>query len=296
MDTHARDNIRVTIASVAVAGILTIAKLWALGATGSLSVAASLADSALDLMMSLAGLAAVIYAARPADEDHTFGHTSIEDLAGLAQSCVILTASAMIAVAAVRRLIGASTGTIAAEGQGMAVMVLSIVLTLALVTWQARVAAATGSKVVAADRLHYLGDLIPNVGALVSLWASAQFGLGMIDGIVGLAAAVMLATGALRIGAGAWNALMDRAVEPEIVAEIERIAGSAAGIAGFHDLKTRRAGSRFFVNLHVEIDGRLPLEDAHEIAAEVVRAILRTFPKAEVIIHMDPVRDRPRAG
>ena len=69
METHARDNIRVTIASVTVAGILTIAKLWALGATGSLSVAASLADSALDLMMSLGGLAAVIYAARPADDD-----------------------------------------------------------------------------------------------------------------------------------------------------------------------------------------------------------------------------------
>jgi ferrous-iron efflux pump FieF len=176
----------------------------------------------------------------------------------------------------------------------MVVMVLSIVLTIALVTWQSRVAAATGSRVVAADRLHYLGDLIPNVGALVSLWASAQFGLSVIDGIVGLAASVMLAVGALKIGTGAWNALMDRAVEPEIVAEIERIAGSAAGIAGFHDLKTRRAGSRFFVNLHVEIDGRLPLEDAHEIAAEVVRAILRTFPKADVIIHMDPVRDGTR--
>ena len=102
METHARDNIRVTIASVTVAGILTIAKLWALGATGSLSVAASLADSALDLMMSLGGLAAVIYAARPADDDHAFGNTSVEDLAGLAQACVILTAAVMIAVSAVR--------------------------------------------------------------------------------------------------------------------------------------------------------------------------------------------------
>ena len=296
METHARDNIRVTIASVTVAGILTIAKLWALGATGSLSVAASLADSALDLMMSLGGLAAVIYAARPADDDHAFGHTSVEDLAGLAQACVILTAAVLIAVSAVRRLIGLSADTISSEGAGMAVMLLSIVLTIGLVAWQSRVAAETGSRVVAADRLHYLGDLIPNIGALLSLWASAQFGLTVIDGIVGLGAAVLLAVGALNIGAGAWHALMDRAVEPEIVAEIERITRSVPGIEGFHDLKTRRAGSRFFVNLHLEIDGELPLHDAHEIAAEVVRAILRAYPTAEVITHMDPVRDgHPKA-
>ena len=291
METHARDNIRVTIASVTVAGILTIAKLWALGATGSLSVAASLADSALDLMMSLGGLAAVIYAARPADDDHAFGHTSVEDLAGLAQACVILTAAVMIAVSAVRRLIGLSADTISSEGAGMAVMLLSIVLTIGLVAWQSRVAAETGSRVVAADRLHYLGDLIPNIGALLSLWASAQFGLTVIDGIVGLGAAVLLAVGALNIGAGAWHALMDRAVEPEIVTEIARIAASVPGIEGFHDLKTRRAGSRFFVNLHLEIDGALSLHDAHEIAAQVVREILRAYPTAEVITHMDPVRE-----
>jgi len=85
-----RLNISAAAASVTVALILVILKLWALGATQSLSVAASLADSALDMMMSLAGLMAVIYAARPADEDHAFGHTSVEDLTALAQSIFIL--------------------------------------------------------------------------------------------------------------------------------------------------------------------------------------------------------------
>lgn len=291
MDQAERANIRVTLASVSVAAILTLAKLWALAQTGALSVAASLADSGLDLMMSLGGLAAVVYAARPADEDHAFGHTSIEDLAGLGQTFVILLASGAIAVAALRRLTGESPDAITAEGAGMAVMWLSIALTIGLVWWQGRVAAATGSRVVAADRLHYLGDLVPNIGALVSLWASARFGLTVIDGLVGLGAAALLAVGALRIGSGAWHALMDRAVDPEIVAQIEAIAGATPGVEGFHDLKTRRAGSRVFVNLHVEIDGALTLEEAHEIAAGVVRSILQAIPRAEVIIHMDPVRD-----
>jgi ferrous-iron efflux pump FieF len=275
------------LASVLVAGTLVALKLWALSETGALSIAASLADSALDLMMSLGAAAAIIYASRPADDDHAFGHTSAEDLAALAQAVFILASAGVIGWAAVARLRAPEPPVLAAEGRGMAVMLVSILLTVALVWWQGRVARATGSKVVAADRLHYLGDLLPSIGALVALGASSQFGIGSIDAVVAIAASGVMILGALRIGKTAWDALMDRAADPAIVAGISAIARDWPGVHGFHDLKTRTAGSRVFVNLHIELDGDQPLRQAHDIGAGLRRAILEAYPQTDVIIHKD---------
>ncbi|SDE35651.1 cation diffusion facilitator family transporter [Limimaricola pyoseonensis] len=285
-----RLNLSAGIASVSVALVLIAAKLWALWQTGALSVAATLADSALDLVMSLGALAAIAYARRPADADHAFGHSSAEDLAALGQSLFILVSAALIAGGAMMRL-NAPGDALSNEGAGIAAMALSIVLTAGLVAWQRRVARLTGNRVVAADSLHYLGDLIPALGAIGALWASRRFGLDWIDPAVALGAAALMVGGALKIGRGAWDALMDRAVDDDMVAGIEAIAGDFPGVHGHHDLRTRRAGSRVFVNLHIELDGEQSLHEAHEIGAALKRAILARYPRADVIIHKDPVGD-----
>lgn len=282
-----RLTLSASAASVAVAAILVGIKLWALGATGALSVAASLADSAMDLMISLGAMAAILYAAKPADEDHAFGHTSAEDLAALAQAVFILISAGVIGWAAVARLLSDEPAPLTDEGHGIAVMVASVAITLGLVLWQGRVARATGNKVVAADRLHYLGDLLPNIGAILSLAASAAFGLPSVDSVVALGAAGMLVVGALRIGSGAWDALMDRRADPRIIEGIGAIARDWPGVHGYHDLKTRTAGSRVFVNLHIELDGDQPLRQAHDIGAALRRAIIEAYPQADVIIHKD---------
>ncbi len=280
-------NLSAGIASVTVALILVGLKLWALGATQALSVAASLADSALDLMMSLGGLMAIIYAARPADEDHAFGHTSVEDLAALAQSVFILISGGVIGWAALRRLLSDQASPIASEGPGMMVMAVSIGLTVGLVVWQRRVARRTGSRVVAADSLHYMTDLIPNLGASAALWRSHTFGFGQVDSVVALGAAVMLVFGSLRIVKSAWDALMDRRADPAVIEGISAIARIWPGLRGFHDLKTRMAGSRVFVNIHIELDGDQTLRDAHAIGAGLRRRIIETYPQCDVIIHKD---------
>ncbi|MBM9595252.1 cation diffusion facilitator family transporter [Roseitranquillus sediminis] len=288
-DRATRLNISATLASVGVAATLVALKLWALAETEALSVAVALADSALDLMMSLGGLAAVIYAARPPDEDHAFGHSSAEDLAALGQSAFILVSTAAIAVAAVLRLASLEIAPLAAQGRGIAVLTLSILLTLALLAWQRHVALRTGSRVVKADSLHYLGDLVPNLGGIASLWASAAFGLERLDSVVALGAAAFLAVGAIRIGAGAWDALMDRRADPEVVSGVKALTRDFPGVQGFHDLKTRTAGSRIFVNLHIELEGGQTLDEAHAIGAALKRKIIEAYPNADVIIHKDPV-------
>ena len=275
------------LASVLVAGILVALKLWALAETGALSIAASLADSALDLMMSIAAAVAIVYAARPPDEDHAFGHTSAEDLVALAQSVFILISAGVIGWAATLRLLAPEPPTLAAEGRGLIVMTVSVGLTVGLVWWQGRVARRTGSKVVAADRLHYLGDLLPSLGSIAALWVSSRYGIGSIDAVVALGAAGVLAVGAIRIGKGAWDALMDRAADPETLEGIAAITRDWPGVRGFHDLKSRTAGSRVFIHLHIELDGDQTLRQAHDIGAGLRRAILAAYPHADVIIHKD---------
>ncbi|MGR3464111.1 cation diffusion facilitator family transporter [Limimaricola sp.] len=284
-----RLNLSAGVASVSVALVLIAAKLWALFQTGALSVAATLADSALDLAMSLGALAAIAYAARPADDDHAFGHSAAEDLAALGQCLFILASAALIGGAGAQRLAHPAEMIPTQQGAGIAVMGLSIALTLALVGWQRHVARATGNRVVAADSLHYIGDLVPALGAIGALWASRRYGLNWIDPVVAIGAALLMAGGALRIGRGAWDALMDRAVDDDMVAGIEAIARDFPDVRGHHDLRTRRSGSRVFVNLHVELDGGQSLHEAHAIGAALKRAILARYPHADVIIHKDPV-------
>lgn len=295
-DTRTGLSLSAGIASVVVASVLVGLKLWAVVATGALSVAASLADSAVDLVMSLAAASAILYAARPADEDHAFGHSSAEDLTALAQALLITGSAGYIAWSALDRLINGGVASLGAEGTGTLVMVVSILLTLVLVWWQGRVAKLTGNRVVAADRLHYLGDLMPAVGAVIALQASQHLGITGLDSWVALLAAGVMLIGGVRIGKSAWDALMDRRADPEIIRGIAELSGSWPGVRGFHDLKTRTSGSRIFVNLHIELDGDQSLREAHDIGAALRREILRRWPGSDVIIHKDVAAADGRPG
>jgi ferrous-iron efflux pump FieF len=288
-----RLNLSATGASVAVALVLVVLKAWALAETQALSVAATLADSGLDLLVSASGLAAVAYAARPPDEDHAFGHGSAEDLAALGQALFLVGAAGAIGALALHRLLSGPVPPLQDEGRGIAVLVVSILLTGALVLWQRHVVRRTGNRVVQADSLHYVGDLVPNLGAILALWLSARHGMAGVDSVFALIAALVLVAGAVRIGRGAWDALMDRRADPALVAGIERIVAGWPGIAGYHDLRTRTAGARVFVDFHVEIDGRLSLAEAHDIAAGLKRRLLAAYPQADILIHKDPVRRPP---
>jgi ferrous-iron efflux pump FieF len=282
-------NLSAGAASIAVALILVMLKAWALAETQALSVAATLADSGLDLLISASGLAAIAYGARPPDEDHAFGHGSAEDLAALGQALFLVGAAVAIAVLGLRRLASGSDVQLQGEGIGIAVMIVSILLTFALVAWQTHVARRTGNRVVRADSLHYIGDLLPNLGAIAALVASARFGVSGVDSAVALFAAAVMIVGAVRIGRGAWNALMDRHADPALIAQIEGVVGDYPGIEGYHDLRSRTSGGHVFVDSHVEIAADLSLAEAHEIAAGLKRRLLARWPELDVLIHMDPV-------
>ncbi|MFZ1413804.1 MAG: cation diffusion facilitator family transporter [Defluviicoccus sp.] len=274
------------IAAVAVAALLIAGKAAAWGATGAVSLLSSLVDSLIDLAASTVNLLAIHHAAQPADNEHRFGHGKAEALAGLSQGIFVTGSAAFLLVEAVRRLI--EPQPIANTDVGIAVMAVSIVLTLGLVVFQRFVIRRTGSVAISGDALHYRGDLLVNLSVIVALVLSAQFGWVMADPVFAFFIAAYIVWGAYGILKGSMATLMDRELDEADRQKICAIALSRPGVFDVHDVRTRSSGTHAFIQLHLEMDGELTLRAAHAIADAVMHDIERAFPNAEVLIHEDP--------
>jgi ferrous-iron efflux pump FieF len=290
---NARLMQRATYASIAVAVILILVKAVAWSITDSVSVLSSLLDSLLDALASAVNLIAVHHALMPADREHRFGHGKAEPLAGLAQATFITGSAILLLLQAVSRL--QDPPPIVRSDIGIAVMVLSIVMTLVLVTYQRRVVRATGSVAIGADRLHYAGDLLLNGSVIVALLLSGWFGFVHADPIFGIGIGLYILVSALRIGRQSFDLLMDRELPDEQRARIRDIALAHPEVRSVHDLRTRSSGLDIFIQLHIEMDPQMTLQRAHEVSDAVEREIMVVFPNAEVMIHQDPEGiDEPR--
>jgi ferrous-iron efflux pump FieF len=171
---------------------------------------------------------------------------------------------------------------------GIAVMVLSIVLSIFLVRYQRSVVARTGSLAIGADALHYRSDIILNGSVIVSLVLADGLGWHLVDPIFGIAIALWIIYSAWQIVSASLVQLMDHEIPDEERARIRVIAEAHPEVRAVHDLRTRAAGPTSFIQLHIEMDGNMTLARAHEVSDEVEARILDAFPSAEVIIHQDP--------
>ncbi|EKT4468092.1 cation diffusion facilitator family transporter [Pseudomonas putida] len=275
-----------TRASLAVASLLVLSKAMAWWLSGSVSLLAGLTDSALDAVASFLNLLAVHYALRPADDDHRFGHGKAEALAGMAQALFIGVSAVLIGVQAVERL--KTPQPLGDTVAGIAVMVLSLVLTLALLAFQRKVIRATGSTAVRADSLHYRSDLLLNGSILLAL-VLARFGWPQLDALFGLGIAVYILWSAVQIARESTAILMDKELPADIGERMLELVCAIPGVRGAHDLRTRVSGNRWFVQLHLELPGELALHDAHALCVKASEAIRQRYPQADVMVHADPV-------
>jgi ferrous-iron efflux pump FieF len=287
--SEARDRLRSRAAFVAVlvATALTLLKFAASLFTGSLSLLASAVDSLTDIFASAVNLIAVRAAARPADEDHAYGHEKAESLAGLFQGAVIAVSGFYLGYESIRRMI--EPQLIEGATIGIGVMVVSAGATIGLVRYLRRVARRTGSLALAADSMHYSTDVIVNVGILAALVTIRLTGWTFIDPLLSLGISAYIlyaATGVLR---EAIDNLMDHSLPEALLDQIREIALSHPDVQGVHDLRTRSAGARRFIEMHLEIDGRKTLYEAHEAAVAVLRAVEDEIPNSKVFVHTDPV-------
>lgn len=273
-----------TYSAVAVVLVLITVKAVAWGRTGSVSLLASLVDSMMDGLVSLINLVAMRIALTPADREHRFGHGKAEAIAGLAQSAFIAGSALFLLFHAFDRAI--HPRALAHVDEGLWVMIISIVLTSALLAFQYFVIRRTGSSLIKADSLHYKSDLLSNIGVLLSLWLASSW--SWVDPLAGALIGLYILASATGIARGALSQLMDRELPAELQAQIMDISRAQPGVLGVHDLRTRQSGQARFVQLHLELDASQTLASAHAIADAVEIAISAAIDNAEVIVHQDP--------
>ncbi len=275
-----------TTLAIGVALLLILVKVAAWWLTDSISLLSSLIDSLLDFGASFVNLLAVRHALQPADYEHRFGHGKAESLAGLGQAAFVAGSAVFLLIEAGHRLVHPKA--ILYGEVGIAVMVFATVVTIGLVYFQRTVVRKTGSIAIRADALHYKGDVLINGSVILALVLSSSFGWQMVDPIFGAAIALYLLRTAGKIAFISLDPLMDRELAEEDRERIRELVRFHPEVEDLHDLRTRKSGTTVFIQLHLELDGKMTLRHAHKIADEVEKKIAEAYPEAEILIHEDP--------
>jgi ferrous-iron efflux pump FieF len=273
-------------ASIAMALFLGGLKAWAAWRTGSTAMLGSLADTALDLIASVATLIGVWVAAQPADEEHRFGHGKAEAVAAMVQVFLIVLSAGGIAFRAILGLV--EGGTTEAAGDGILVSLVAIAATFALLAWQRHVIRRTGSVAIKTDNVHYKSDLMLNLAVIAALVLDQILGFPAADPLFGLAIAAWLLWGAWRASSEAIDHLMDKEWPEEKRLRFVEAAATHPELSKLHDLRTRTSGDRDFVQFHVDLPARMSVGEAHEVIERVEEHLRREFPGIELLIHIDP--------
>jgi ferrous-iron efflux pump FieF len=279
-------NVRAAFASISVALLLLGMKAWAVWATGSTAMLGSLADTALDLVASLATLAGVWIAAQPADANHRFGHGKAEALAAMFQVVLISISAVGLAARAVQQWIGG--GRTAEAQDGIMVSAIAIAATLALLAYQRVVIARTGSLAIVTDHVHYQSDLLLNLAVIAALALDQYADIPGADPVFALGIAAWLGWSAWRASQTAIEQLMDHEWPEAKRQRFVEIAARQPELEHLHDLRTRTSGDRDFVQFHVDLPGSMTVARSHAIIDRVERALCREFPNLELLIHIDP--------
>jgi cation diffusion facilitator family transporter len=281
--------------SIASNSALIALKLVAGVVTGSVAIVTEAVHSGIDLIASVVAYFSVRKAGEPADESHRYGHEKIENLAAAIEGMLILVGSGIIVFESLRRLIAG--GTVEHLGFGIAVVGVSAAANLVVSALIARTARATSSPALAGDAAHLRTDAYTSLAVLAGLALVQLTGAEWLDPVVALLVAAAIVTAGVRLLLGSSRVLVDEALPESERAAIhaEVIAFGERGVVGYHQLRTRRAGARRYVDLHLQFEAGTSLEQAHQIAHAIQDAIAARLHGADVLIHLEPA-DRVRPG
>jgi len=263
---------------------LLLLKIYAWLETDSVSILASLLDSAIDIIASILILVAVQIAQMPPDHEHRFGHGKAEPLAALAQSVFITGSAIYLIIYAAERVMDPQSLT--NPDIGLWIMLVSLTLTFALVAFQRYVILQTQSTAIKSDSLHYVSDILANILVIISLWLSH---LLWLDPLLALGIALWILYAAFKIAQEASNQLLDRELPEDIRLQIQNIILATPEVQGFNDLRTYQSGPNRFVQVDLELDDKLTLKESHRISENVTTALINAFDNLDVMIHQEPV-------
>lgn len=274
------------IASMATALGLIVLKLVTFLLTGSMAILSSLFDSIQDSMTSTVNMIAIRHAIEPADKEHRFGHGKAQALGGVSQAFIIAVASLFLLKESCSRLFNPQPLT--EIGLGLFITVLALIATLILIRFQKYVIKKTNSLSIKADMAHYTGDILMNIGVIVSMTTAYYLGWTFIDALFGIGVAVYLFVVVYHITKESFKMLMDTEMPESFRRKIKDIVTSYPEVKEIHDLKTRLSGDCVFIQFCIHLDKKMTLEQAHDITDKIEAKIIEKVPTAQVIIHIEP--------
>lgn len=276
-------------AAVVTMGLKTTA--WLL--TGSVGLLSDAAESLVNLGAALVALAALHWAAKPADEHHAYGHTKAEYLSAGIEGALIFLAAVTIAISATDRLLDPQA--LSDVGVGLAVSICASLINLAVGGLLVRAGQQHRSIALEADGRHLLTDVWTSVGVVVGVAAVAITGWERLDPIVALAVAANIVVTGLALVRRSAGGLMDRAIDETAQKQVEEVLASfRSHEVHFHALRTRQAGRRAFISMHVLVPGAWTIQHGHDLAEAVEAALREKLPYTTVFTHLEPAED-PRS-
>jgi len=281
--------------SVATALALAILKLCTGLFTGSLAVLTSAIDSLLDILMSGINMMAISHAEQPADERHPYGHGKFETVATILQSFFIATSGAWIIYEAIQRIIEARP--LKQTGIGIIVMIVSTLASFLISRHLRRVARETDSSALEADSLHFSMDVYTNLALLVGLILINRFDLPWLDPAMSILVAVYILFESLRLLRHGMRDILDEQLPEAIRGEIETLIDDHKHeLFGYHNLRTRRAGSQKLIDFHLTVCKHLSVQEAHDITDYIEKKIGEHMNGTDVTIHVEPCRKHDCPG
>ncbi len=292
LDSKSLENQRLmrlsTYITVAGVSLIIVAKIFGWFVTESVTILASLVDSLLDICVSIMNLLAVHYALQPPDHEHRFGHGKVEDIAVFSQAVFFALSGVFVIYTATQRFFTPNEQVVSAGQFGIEILLFSIIITIIIIAFQRYVMRRAKSNVIEADSLHYFVDFLTNGCAILGIMITAYWKLPIFDNITAILISLYIVYNATKLFRKAFNNLMDHELGEDERQIIINVIRSHKNILGFHDLKTRYAGVKPFIQFHLELDENILLKQAHNISIEIEQALLARFPNAEIIIHQDP--------
>jgi cation diffusion facilitator family transporter len=264
--------------------------------TGSVAILTEAIHSGVDLVASFIAYFSVRQAETPADDEHRYGHEKFENVAAAAEGVLILIGSGVIVYAAIRSLIEGAE--LVSLGIGIGVVAFATAVNLIVSTWLYRQARLSQSAALEGDAAHLRTDAYTSAGVLVGLALAQITGAHWLDPAIALVIAGAIIVTGTKIVARSWGVLVDEALPPDEQDAIREAieAFASRGVVGYHQLRTRRAGARRYVDLHVQFRSGTSLEDAHGTAHALQDEIERRLPGGtDVLIHLEPA-DKVRPG
>ncbi|MCC6821629.1 MAG: cation transporter [Verrucomicrobia subdivision 3 bacterium] len=276
--------------SIAAAVITIVLKSVAYFITGSVGLLSDAVESVVNLVGGIMARAMLTVAARPADEDHAYGHGKAEYFSSGVEGSLILVAAISIAVAAVMRLV--TPKPLHELGMGLAVSVAASVVNLVVALMILRAGRQHNSITLEANARHLLTDVWTSVGVLGGVGAVALTGWQRLDPVVALLVAANIVWTGVGIVRRSIGGLMDKALGAVDVATVRKVLdGYVAGGVQFHALRTRQAGARKFVSIHVLVPGEWTVQRGHELLERIESDIRHALPDAVAFTHLESLDD-----